>query len=344
MILTAAEVAALVQGDVEGDEAVSISGISGIREARPGEVSFVSNPRYAAEVATTRAGAVIVPRAWARPAPCTLIRVDSPDLAFVKVAEHFAPPPILLKPGVHPTAIVASDAVLDEEVHVGPYCVIESGCRIGARSVLFAGVYVGHGTCLGEDVRLYPHVSIRERCRIGSRVIVHNGTVIGSDGFGYTVDAHGVRSKIPQIGIVEIGDDVEIGANVTIDRARFGRTVIGKGTKIDNLVQIAHNVVLGEHVVIVAQVGISGSTSVGARAVMGGQAGISGHLTIGEGAMIGAQAGVTKNVPAGAFVSGYPAMLHEKYTRIHALMMRLPEWREKLVDLESRLSRIEKKG
>jgi UDP-3-O-[3-hydroxymyristoyl] glucosamine N-acyltransferase len=344
MILTAADIAALVEGTVEGDETVALSGIAGIREAGPGELTFMANRRYAADIAGTQAGAVLVPRDWTQPAPCTLIRVDNPDRAFATVSGRFAPPPVQFAPGVHPTAIVASDVVLDASVHVGPYCVIEPGCRIGTGCVLLAGVYVGHASWLGDEVRLYPHVSIRERCRIGHRVIIHNGSVIGSDGFGYVVDAQGVRTKIQQIGIVEIGDDVEIGANVTIDRARFGRTRIGKGTKIDNLVQIAHNVVIGEHSVIVAQVGIAGSTSLGARVILGGQAGVVGHVTLGEGAIVGGQAGVTKDVPAGAFVSGFPAMPHEKAMRIQALTMRLPEWRNVLTDLEKRLAALEKKG
>jgi UDP-3-O-[3-hydroxymyristoyl] glucosamine N-acyltransferase len=344
MTLTVAEIAAFLNGTVEGDEAVEISGIAGIREAGPREISFVANPRYASDVADTRAGAVIVPKDWAKPAPCTLIRVDSPDRAFALAAERFAPPPIRFEPGVHSTAVVAPDVKLDPSVHVGPHCVIEPGCRIGTGCVLGAGVYLGHDCRLGDEVRLYPGVSVRERCRLGHRVIVHNGAVIGSDGFGYSVDEHGVRTKIPQIGIVEIGDDVEIGANTTIDRARFGRTVIGRGTKIDNLVQIAHNVVIGENSVIVAQVGIAGSTSLGARTILGGQVGVIGHVKLGDGVIVGAQAGVTKNIPAGSFVSGYPAMPHARATRIQALTQCLPEWRDQLADLEKRLSALEKKG
>lgn len=341
MKLRAEEAAQLVGGDLEGDGDLVLTGLAGIREAKPGELSFVANSRYAAAVAATRAGAVIVSRDWNRPAPCALIRVDQPDRAFARIAERFAPPPIVPPPGVHPAAVVAPDAELGEGASIGPHCVLEPGCRVGAGSVLFAGVYVGHESRIGEQTRLYPLVSIRERCRIGSRCIVHNGAVIGSDGFGYTVEEDGSRSKIPQIGIVVIGDDVEIGANVTIDRARFGQTYVGHGVKIDNLVQIAHNVTIGDHAVIVAQVGISGSTSIGARAVLAGQAGVAGHLHVGDGAIVGAQSGVTKSIPPGAFVSGYPAAPHEKATRIHALTMRLPEWRERLARLEERLGRLE---
>ena len=339
--LTIQEIAARVGGAVETGGDVRIRGIAGIRDAQPGEVSFLSNPRYAAEAAATRASAVLVPLAWDKPCPAVLVRVENPDAAFARVAAWFAPEPIRPPPGVHPTAMVAPDAVLGPDVSIGPHCVIEPGARIGARAVLDAQVYVGHASEIGEDSRLYPHVSLRERVRVGARCILHNGVVLGSDGFGYTVDAAGVRTKIPQYGTVAVGDDVEIGANTTVDRARFGKTVIGNGVKIDNLVQIAHNVVIGDHAVIVAQVGIAGSTVVGARAVLAGQAGVAGHLVIGEGAIVGAQAGVTKSVPPGAFVSGYPAAPHEKATRIHAHVMRLPEMRAELAELRGRIQRLE---
>ncbi|MDZ4198316.1 MAG: UDP-3-O-(3-hydroxymyristoyl)glucosamine N-acyltransferase, partial [Kiritimatiellia bacterium] len=255
MTCTAQEIADAVGGDLEGDGRVVLSGIAGVREARPGDLTFVANPRYATDLASTRAGAALVARDWSKPAPCVLIRVDNPDHSFAQAAERFAPAPVQPQPGIHPSAVIAPDAVLGADVCIGPCCVLESGCRIGDRTVLFAGVYVGHQSAIGADGHIYPHVSIRERCRIGNRVILHNGVVLGSDGFGYSVDEKGVRHKIPQIGSVEIGDDVEIGANTTVDRARFGRTVIGNGVKIDNLVQIAHNVTVGDHSVIVSQSG-----------------------------------------------------------------------------------------
>lgn len=342
MKLTAAELARRLDAALEGDGAVEISGVAGVREAGPGEITFVANQRYAAAVAATRASAVVVHKAWDRPcAAPALLRVDDPDKAFARIAEWFAPPALTPPPGVHPTAIVAPGAKLGRDVSVGPYCVIEPGVRIGDGSALGAACYIGHDAVLGKDVKLYPHVTVRERVRIGDRVIVHNGTVIGSDGFGYTVDGKGVRQKIPQIGTVVIGDDVEIGANVTIDRARFGRTRIGNGVKIDNLVQIAHNVVIGDHAVIVAQVGIAGSAEVGAKAVLAGQAGVGGHLVIGEGAVVGGQAGVTKDVPPKTFVSGYPAAPHAKTTRLQAHVAHLPDLKKKVDELEARLKKLE---
>ncbi len=326
---------------LEGDGAIEIVGVSGVRDARVGELSFVANPRYAAAAAETRASAVIVPKDWNRPLPCALLRAEQPDAAFARAAALFTPPPCRPPPGVHPTALVASDARLGADICIGPFCVIESGAEIGERTMLYAQCYIGRETRIGPDSLIYPHVTIRERCRVGARAIIHSGVVIGADGFGYTEGPDGVREKIPQIGIVEIGDDVEIGANTTIDRARVGRTVIGNGVKIDNLVMIAHNVIIGDHAVIIAQAGIAGSSTIGSRAVLAGQAGISGHLTIGEGAIVGAQAGVSKNVPPGAFVFGYPAMPMEKYTRLHAYYQRLEEWHRRMGEIEKRLDRLE---
>ncbi len=339
--LTVEALAGMLGGACEGDGSPIIHGVAGIRDAGPGEIAFVANLRYAGDVATTRASAVIVAKAWDRPSPAALIRVENPDAAFARAAALFAPPPIPDVPGVHPTAVIAPDAELGEGVSIGPCVVVEPRARIGARTVLKAQVYVGHEAVIGEDCRIYPHVSIRERCHIGARVILHNGTVVGSDGFGYTADAKGVRTKIPQLGIVVIGDDAELGANVTVDRARFGKTVIGQGAKIDNLVQIAHNVVIGDHVVIVAQVGIAGSSTIGPHAVLAGQVGVSGHLDIGAGAIIGAQSGVSKDVPAGAMMFGSPAMPMDRAKRIHAYTMRLPEMREQLGDLLKRVAALE---
>lgn len=339
--MTVAEIAGRVGGAVEGDGTLAITGVAGVRDGGPGDLTFVSNPRYAADVATTRATAVIVPAAWDRPCPAAIIRVENPDRAFALAAEWFTPPDVEWPAGIHPTAVIAPDAVVGANVRIGPCCVIEPGARIGDRTVLVAHVYIGREAVVGEDCRFYPLVSLRERVWVGRRVILHNGTVLGSDGFGYTVDERGVRTKIPQRGTVVVGDDVEIGANVAVDRARFGKTIIGNGVKIDNLVQIAHNVIIGDHAVIVGQAGIAGSTVIGARAVLAGQAGIAGHLVVGEGAIVGAQAGVTKNVPPGQFVSGYPAAPHDKATKIHAHLMRLPEMREQLAALEKRLARLE---
>ncbi|MBI2441650.1 MAG: UDP-3-O-(3-hydroxymyristoyl)glucosamine N-acyltransferase [Lentisphaerae bacterium] len=340
MTLTVAEIAQRLNGKVEGNTEALITRLAGIREAQEGDLSFVATPHYAGAAAATRATAVIVNEDWNRSCSATLIRVKNADKAFAEAAQWFAPPAIQFAPGIHPTAIVDHDAKLGRDVFLGPYSIVEPGAAIGEGSIICAHCYIGHGAVIGADCKLYPHVSIREYTRMGSRVIIHNGAVIGSDGFGYTQEG-AVRKKIPQIGIVVIGDDVEIGANVTIDRARFGQTRIGNGVKMDNLIQIAHNVVIGDNCVIVAQAGISGSTMIGDRSIIAGQAGIVGHLVLGPDVIVAAQSGVTKDIPAGAFVFGSPAMPYEKFTKLHAHMMRLPELKEKLAAMEARLAKLE---
>jgi len=332
--MTADELAARLGGDVDGDGTVEVTGLASLAEAQQGDLSFLVHPRYEDAMACTAASAVLVAQSWEGDSTCTLIRVASPDAAFAEAAAMLGPEPIRHEPGVHAAAVVAADARLGNGVCIGPCCVIEPGVSIGERTVVMACCYLGHGTVLGDDCTLYPHVSTRERTKIGNRVIIHNGAVIGSDGFGYVWRQDRTWMKIPQVGTVEIGDDVEIGANATIDRARFGKTVIGNGVKIDNLVQVAHNVRIGDHAAVAAQTGIAGSTSVGSRVRLGGQSGLGGHLRIGDGAVVGGQAGVLKDVPAGEFVSGYPAMPHGKAAKIHAHLMRLPALKHRLAELE----------
>lgn len=330
-----------IGGAYAGNGDVELRGVAAINEAESGEISFVANPRYASQAAATGATAVIVAEDWTAECPAILIRVKNPDAAFAKAAALFyrpVPPPPC---GVHPTAVVAQDVELGADVSIGPQCVIESGVRIGAGTVVSAQCYIGFQSVIGEKCFLYPQVSLREFTGMGNRCIIHNGTVIGSDGFGYSVDDTGARTKIPQIGRVEIGNDVEIGANVTIDRARFGKTKIGNGVKIDNLVQVAHNVVLGDHVVLVAQSGIAGSTSIGERTIFAGQAGATGHLKIGSGVIIGASSGVTKDVPDGAYMMGMPAMNAAKWKQSRAGLMLLPKLKERVAALEQRIRKME---
>jgi UDP-3-O-[3-hydroxymyristoyl] glucosamine N-acyltransferase len=326
---------------LEGNGEVDIRAVAGLGEASPGDISFVANPKYAAQVATTKAAAVIVGNDWDRPAKCALVRVENPDQSFAEVAELFYEAPPKPVPGVHPTAVVAESAQLGENVSIGANCTIEGGVVIGANTVVSANCFIGYKTLIGSDSFLYPQVSTREFCEIGDRVIIHNGTVVGSDGFGYAVQEDGSRKKIPQIGKVVIEDDVEIGANVAIDRARFGKTKIGKGTKIDNLVQIAHNVVVGEHSVMCGQAGISGSTTVGSRCILAGQAGLAGHLSVGDGAIVGAQAGVMKDIPPKDFVIGSPAMPHLQYKKMVANTILLPKLKEKIKQLEAEIAKLE---
>jgi UDP-3-O-[3-hydroxymyristoyl] glucosamine N-acyltransferase len=339
--IAAGEVAEVVGGAVEGDASVAVRGIAGLDDAQEGDLSFLSDSRYASAVSATRASVVIVPTNWKGAAPCTVIRVEDPARALLGLAESLGPPPVVYDPGVHPTAVLADDVVLGEGVHVGPHVVLDAGVRVGTATAICAGCTVGRESVIGEDCRIYPRVSIRELCRVGDRVLVHSGAVIGSDGFGYLPERDGSWRKIPQIGTVEIGDDVEIGANATIDRARFGKTVIGRGVKIDNLVHIAHNVCVGEHTAMAAQVGIAGSTTVGSRVQMGGQAGVADHAQIGDGSVIAAKAGVVRKVPPGTRVSGFPAVPHDAWRKAHAHVMHLPKMREQLKDLAQRMARLE---
>lgn len=326
---------------IEGDGNLEITAVAGLKEAVAGDISFLANPKYASHVAETAASAVIVPLDWDRPVQCALIRAANSDQSFADVAELFYEPVPAPCPGVHPTAVVAESAQLGEGVSIGAHCTIEEGVVVGANTVIQASCVVGYKTTIGNNCFFYPLVSIREFSEIGSRVIIHNGTVVGSDGFGYAVQDDGSRTKILQIGKVVIEDDVEVGANVAIDRARFGKTRIGKGTKIDNLVQIAHNVVIGEHSVLCGQSGISGSTTIGSRVIMAGQSGLAGHLSVGDGAIVGAQAGVMRDVSGKDFVMGSPAMNHLQAKKMIANMILLPKLKEKVRRLEKTVAELD---
>ncbi|MCM8784981.1 MAG: UDP-3-O-(3-hydroxymyristoyl)glucosamine N-acyltransferase [Candidatus Omnitrophica bacterium] len=336
------EVAKLIDGEVIGDENIVITGVSGIKEAKPGDLTFIANKKYKNLLYTTKASAIIVGRDITNSVNATLIQVDNPSIAFAKIMSFVGPEPIVFPPGIHPTAIIGKNVSLGKDVSIQPYVVIEDYVKIGDKTVIGAGVYIGHYTEIGNECLIYPKVVIRERIKIGNRVIIHPGTVIGGDGFGFAT-VKGVHHKIPQIGTVEIGDDVEIGSNVTIDRARFDKTYIGNGVKIDNLVQIAHNVYIGDNSIIVAQVGISGSTVIGKNVIIAGQAGIIGHITVGDNSVIGGKAGVTKNVPPNTHVTGFPAREKWEDMRFHAYIRKLPELLEKIKQLEEKIEKLEKK-
>jgi UDP-3-O-[3-hydroxymyristoyl] glucosamine N-acyltransferase len=318
------EIALLIGGEIVGEENTQISSVNGIREAREGDITFLANALYRPLINTTKASAIITSKEISS-APKPIIRTDDPSMAFSKAILLFkgtAPDSIPL--GISKTAVIGSGTIPGKNASISDFVVIEANVEIGDNAVIYPHVYIGRNSKIGKDVKLYPGVVIREDCIVGDRVTIHSNSVIGSDGFGY-VKVNGSYQKIPQTGIVCIGDDVEIGSNVSIDRARFGRTVIGKGAKIDNLVQIAHNVSVGDNTIIVSQAGVSGSTRIGNNVILAGQAGIVGHIEIGDNVIVGAQAGVTKSVPAGSIVLGSPAHSMSEQKRIFACLNKLPE-------------------
>ncbi len=341
MDATLDDLARLVGGTVHGDGKTVIRAVNGIREAGPGEITFLANSKYLPLLASTKASAVIL--ADGTPAPIPALSVGNPDLAFAKVAEHLSGGARRPPPGIHPSAVVSKTATIGRNVTVGAGTVVEDGASVADNAVLFAQVYVGRDAVIGPDVLIYPQVVVREKCRIGARVIVHSGTVIGSDGFGYATEK-GVHHKIPQVGIVVIEDDVELGANVTIDRARFGRTVIGRGSKIDNLVQIGHNVVLGQGCLLVAQAGVAGSTRLGNYVVLAGQAGVVGHLDVGDQAIVTAQTGITKDVPPKGVMSGSPALDRRTHLKELAALSKLPEALREIRRLRKEVEELRKKA
>ena len=343
MRVTIADIAKLVEGEIVGNGRIEITGCAGLKEAKEGDLSFLANPKYEPLAKQSKASAIIIPRQMSLPGK-TVIRVDQPSLAFSKAINHFLKDSTpLIAAGIHPTAVIAKDAVLAKDVAIGPYVVIESKANIGEGTKILAHSYIGHHTRVGSHCLIYPHVTLREKVSVGDRVIIHSGTMVGSDGFGY-VTVEGRHLKIPQTGTVAIENDVEIGANVTIDRARFDKTIIGEGTKIDNLVQIAHNVTIGKHCLIVAQVGVSGSSHIGNHVILAGQVGVIGHLTIGDGAVIAAQSGVTKSIKAGEQVFGSPAYPIREAFKNNAHIQRLDHYVQQLQDLKKKVEELEKQN
>jgi len=332
------ELALWVDGTVVGDGEIEISGVAAIEEARAGEITFIANAKYLPNLNKTNASAVIVSKEVTQ-ADKALLCVTHPHLAFAKILTLFSQKPYQPK-GIDPNAWISPTAKLGKDLTVYPFVYIGDRCSIGDRATLYPGVSVGEDSSIGEDSILYPNVSVYSATIIGKRVMLHSGVVVGSEGFGYVKE--GKRNvKIPQVGIVEIEDDVEIGANTTIDRAALGKTIIRRGVKIDNLVQVAHNVVIGEDSIIVAQVGISGSTKIGSNVTLAGQVGVVGHVEIGDNAMVGAQAGVTHDLPGNRGYVGSPALPHREFLRAITVFPKLPEMRKTLLDLEKRLQKME---
>lgn len=329
------EIAQLVHGELVGDRNVVITGVAGIKDAQKGDITFLANAKYLPFLRHTHASAVIV-GPEVETSDRAFIRSDHPSQAFTQIVSYFTPKAAPIEAGVHPTAIIAKNVHLGPNISVGAYVVLEEGVFVDEGSVLHAHLYVGRDTHIGKNCILYPHVTLREHVKIGDRVIIHSGSVIGSDGFGYET-ADGRHIKIPQFGSVEIEDDVELGANVCVDRGRFKNTLIKRGTKIDNLVQIAHNVVIGEDCLVVSQVGISGSTELGKRVIVAGQAGLVGHIEVGDDAIIGARSGVSKSVPAGAVMLGEPARPIQEQKRLFAFISRLPELFKEFADIKKKI-------
>lgn len=345
LAFSASDIAAIVQPlSVKGSTAATLRGIASLGSARPGDLSFLGNPKYKTEVAATAASLVLLPPDYAGEpaADQQFVFVEKPSVALARLCARIEqllwPKPA---PGIHPTAVIAPGARVSDSATVGPFCVIEEGAHVGERSHLQAQAFIGRNARIGDDCWLMPRVTVTTECMVGDRVRLHAGVVVGADGFGYEF-SQGRHEKVPQVGNVVIGNDVEIGANTTLDRARFSRTVVGEGTKIDNLVQIAHNVVIGRHCLICSQVGISGSTTLEDYVILGGQAGIAGHLTIGKGSKTDGQTGVNSDLAAGSFVKGSPCLPYNLEQRINVLRKRLPDLFKRVDALEHAVEPLKK--
>ena len=338
--ISLSDIQKLIGGEIIGSPDVLLDGISSLEDAEENELSYALSDRVLKAALASKAAAFIVGRRVAELHKPQLV-VPDPAYAFARLAQQLYPSPRQTL-GIAAEAIRGVDVEIGAEVSIGPFVTLGDRAKIGDRVTLYPGVFVGSDAAVGEDSVIYPDVVVREGCRIGARVIIHSGTVIGSDGFAY-VQYQGRNEKVPQLGGVTIEDDVEIGANVTVDRATFGQTVIKRGTKIDNLVQIAHNVTVGEHSIVVAQVGIAGSARLGHHVMIGGQAGLTDHVEVGDHVMVAARSGVNRNLEPNQIVAGAPVMPHETFLRSQAVIPRLPELRQRLRDLEKRVAVLESK-
>ncbi|MBC8097331.1 MAG: UDP-3-O-(3-hydroxymyristoyl)glucosamine N-acyltransferase [Akkermansiaceae bacterium] len=337
MTHTASQIAQQLSGEVLGDGSVQITGFATAEHARPGDLIFAEKETYFAAAEASQASAILVSGNFTS-SKKVLIRVSNPRVAVARLLPVFFPPDQPPQ-GIHPSATIASSAQIDPTAHIGPNCNVGERVRLGARSVLLGGNHIGRDCQIGEDVCLFPNVVVYAKCQIGHRVAIHAGTVIGSDGYGYVFDA-GHHRKMLQIGNVIIQDDVEIGANTAIDRGALGATVIGKGTKIDNLVHIAHNVVIGEHCLVMGQCGFAGSTKLGNYCVIASQSGVAGHLKIGHQAMVGAKSGVMRDVPDKGAVLGIPAAPDKQAKRQIIALQQLPELLHRMRDLEKEVAEL----
>ena len=338
MKIKISEIAEMVDGTIVGDNSLLISGVAKIEDAVAGDISFISNPKYAKFIDTTAASAVFVGKDFPDTG-ITVIKSENPYFAFLTVLRKFHPPRKTVEAGIHPSAVIDESTQVGAEPSIGACVVVGKNCRIGDRVRLHPGVVIGDDVSIGSDTIIYPNVTVRENTTIGSKVIIHNGTVIGSDGFGFAREGQ-IYHKIPQVGTVIIEDNVEIGSNCTIDRATLGETRIKRGAKLDNLIQVAHNVVIGEDTVIAAQTGISGSTKIGKGVIIGGQVGFVGHIEIGDNTSIGAQSGVSKDLPPNSVYFGYPAKPIMQAKREEAGLRKLPDLIRKVSDIEKKLKKL----
>ncbi len=339
--LSAAQIAEMVKGFVVGDAARIVKGVASIREATADQISFVGHRKYQHQLTDSQAGVILVPKDLAED-PLngrTFIVCDNVDYAFAHVLEVFAPPAVVYAPGVHPTAVVDATAKLGRNVHIGAHAVIASGAVIGDETVILPGSYVGVDAKIGSRCYLAPNVTVMFRCIIGNQVIIHSGVVIGGDGFGFVPGPRGLV-KVPQTGIVQIDDDVEIGANTTIDRARFGKTWIKSNTKIDDQVMVAHNVVIGESSILVAQCGIAGSAELGRGVVLGAKSGVNGHISLGDGVQVAGTSGVVKSLPAGMIALGTPAETQREYMTRWTLPKKVEKLTAKIEELTAELAKL----
>lgn len=340
---TIKEISELINGELVGDGSISITGISGIQEAKEGDVAFIGRSSDEDLIGKTKASCVIVPKDIKKTFKKTLIKVDYPSVALSRIIEFILPDSIPHPKGIHNTAIISKSADIGKNVAIGPYTVIGDDVKIGDNTIIYSLAYVGRKTKIGSSCIIYPNVTLREDIIVGNRVIIHPGTVIGSDGFGYDTLKDGTHFKIPQLGTVVVEDDVEIGSCVTIDRARFAKTVIGKGSKIDNLVQIAHNVIIGPYCLIAAQSGIAGTATLGRNVVFGGQVGVADHVNVGSFVIAGARTGIQKSFPDNTTLFGYPAKPISKARELVACTGLLPKLFERVRQLEAKIKELEKK-
>jgi len=340
MKISIKEIASLINGNVSGDINIEISNVAKIEEAKQGDLTFLYLPAYDKFFPATQASAIIVKTGFSKSRnDITYIEVDSPEKAFFTILTKFFTPEFPLN-GIDPSAFVHPTAKLAENVAVGKNVVISSGCIIGADTKVFHNTVVSDNVSIGRGCLIHSNVSVRENCILGNRVIIHSGTVVGSDGFGYSPNEKGEYKKIPQIGNVIIEDDVELGSNVSIDRAALGSTIIKRGCKIDNLVQIAHNVILGEDTVVSAQTGVSGSTKIGRHCILAGQAGLVGHIELGDNVIITAQSGVSKSIPKPGYYSGSPAMEMRSYQKMQAQVRFIPDYADRIKELENQVKSL----